>query len=243
MLIISAGMQKSGSAYIYNLINDILIISGGKDTREIKEKYKLNKLMKWHNNNIGRLYFWRLIKLVRISSKEGQYVVKTHKGPTLFHNLLLKGGFLKTIYIYRDPRDILLSVQDYGKKIIESGSHHTFAELVDFDDAFRAIKKWLKVYKLYKQSKGVLLIRYEDLLNEPKLTMEKISHFLNVGISEENIERILIKYDRKNPNANKKGLHFNKAITNRYISELTPRQIERFKLEMGDIIEDMGYKV
>ena len=55
MIVISAGMQKSGSAYLYNIINDLLIASGYKDARKIKAEHDLNNIMQWHNNNIGGL--------------------------------------------------------------------------------------------------------------------------------------------------------------------------------------------
>ena len=68
MLIISSGMQKSGSAYFYNVINEILVASGnGVDARQIKHNRNLDNLMKWHNNNIGALTLPKLIKLWRIS--------------------------------------------------------------------------------------------------------------------------------------------------------------------------------
>lgn len=45
-LLLSAGMPKSGSAYVYNLINDLMIAGGHRDAREIKRDYKLQGLMK-----------------------------------------------------------------------------------------------------------------------------------------------------------------------------------------------------
>ena len=39
MIIVSAGMQKSGSALFYNIINDMLVEYGFKDARLIKEKF------------------------------------------------------------------------------------------------------------------------------------------------------------------------------------------------------------
>ena len=44
MLIVSAGMVKSGSAYIYNLINDALIKGGFVDARAVKADLKLHNI-------------------------------------------------------------------------------------------------------------------------------------------------------------------------------------------------------
>lgn len=85
MIVISAGMQKSGSAYIYNL----------------------DKELQWHiNNNIGVLKKKILIKLIKVSFKNGKFTVQTHSGPTRFYNILLKLGLIKTIYIYREIQEM-----------------------------------------------------------------------------------------------------------------------------------------
>lgn len=241
MIIISAGMQKSGSAYIYNLINDILISSGKPDAREVKEKNGLNDVMKWHNNNVGHLGKKLLTKLILLSLKEGTFTVKTHSGPTGFQKILHRIGLIKTIYIYRDPRDVLLSAQDHGKKIIAAGDNHTFAQMIDFDDAFNNVKVWTNIFNSYKKANNVLLIRYEDLMGAPIKEMQKICSYLNVNLSEKKIKEILAKYDRGNPNANMTGLHFNKGITNRYKTELTQPQMDRFITDLGSVIEKMGY--
>lgn len=85
-------MQKSGSAYFYNVINEILIASGsGTDARVVKQSRNIEQLMRWHNNNIGKPTLFELIKLIRIAAEEGPFVVKTHAGPIRLasHCLLL----------------------------------------------------------------------------------------------------------------------------------------------------------
>ena len=79
MLILSAGMPKSGSAYLYNLINAILVETGNKDARQIKDERNLEAIMKWHNNNIGELSLKKLIRLWLISVHDGPFTVKTHQ--------------------------------------------------------------------------------------------------------------------------------------------------------------------
>ena len=241
MLVISAGMQKSGSAYIYNLINELLVVSGFNDAREIKEKHNMGDIMKWHNNNIGSLEYKVLLKLLLLSQKEGKFVVKTHGGPTRFHNLLLKLRLIKTIYVYRDPRDVLISAQEHGKKILAQGENHTFSNLIRFDDAIEAVKTWTKIYKSYQKLNNVHLVSYEELTSNPVPTLKSICNYLDISVPEAEMKNILIKYDKNNAKANVKGLHFNKGIINRYRTVLTAEQIDQFKLEMGDVISEMGY--
>lgn len=243
MLVISAGMQKSGSAYIYNVINDLLVASGGVDAREMKERRNLQDELRWYNNNVGKLDNVLLLKLLLLSWKEGDFVVKTHERPTKLQRILSGLGFVKTIYIYRDPRDVLLSAQDHGKKIIEAGENHTFAKFVDFEAAFKRVKSWAKVFRVYKREAAYLTVRYEDLLQDGINTLSKICNYLKKNPSKEKIKSILDKYDRTNPNADRKGLHFNKAIAGRFREEMGKEELERFKQELGGIISEMGYEV
>ena len=144
MLIISSGMQKSGSAYFYNVINDILIASGnGIDARLIKKNRSLDDLMKWYNNLIGKLTLPKLFKLYKISVQEGTYVVTTHHGPNLAVKIMSKLGMLRIVHSSRDPRDVLLSAVDHGKKILDSGRKRTFANIIDFDNALNYVKNCL----------------------------------------------------------------------------------------------------
>lgn len=242
-IVISAGMQKSGSAYIYNIINDLLVQAGFSDARFIKQKYSTGDLMKDYNNNIGALNRANLIKLLKIAFKEKKFVVKTHEGPIPFLNLLMRLGLAKTIYIYRDPRDVLLSVIDHGNKILLEGEDHTFAKMVNFEDALKNVKAWSKIYEQYKNNKRVLLISYEDLLSVPIETINMVCSYLKISISENGIKEILNKYDKANPNADMKGLHFNKGVINRFQKEMTTEQLLIFREQMGSTLTMMGYKI
>ena len=243
MIVISAGMQKSGSAYIYNIINDLLVESGGVDARLVKEQHDLDDVMKWHNNNVGKLEKSLLKRLVKISKSDGSFVVKTHGGPTSYLNRLMWLGKAKTIYIYRDPRDVTLSAIDHGKKILEQGDNHTFANMVDFDKAVLNVRNWIKIYEAYNANKRVLCVQYEQIMQEPMATVKRLCQHLGIEVSDEKIQTILQTYDRKNPNANMTGLHFNKAKMKRYETEMTEEQRSKVKDVLGASIAAMGYEI
>ena len=243
MIIVSAGMQKSGSAYFYNILNDLLIASNYQDARLIKEKYKLDDVMQWHNNNVGDLDNKLLYRLLKISYREKRFAIKTHSGPTKLLKRLLYFKQAKTIYIYRDPRDVLLSVFDHGKKIISLGQNHTFAQMMEFDIAFKNVKNWTKIWKNYSEMNSVLSIKYEDLLAQPVEIIHKVSSYLNLKVSDQKIQEILLKFDKNNENAVMTGLHFNKGIAKRYETELTEEQKQKFKSELGETILAMGYEI
>lgn len=242
MVILSAGMPKSGSGYLYNILNAILVAAGSADARQIKTRRNLEDLMKWHNNNIGELALKKLIRLWLISIQDGPFAVKTHKGPKLSTKALNKLGLLKIIYCYRDPRDVLLSAVDHGKRIIAEGGNHTFAKMVDFDMASKKVKSWLRVWKRYNYMTGVMMVKYEDMMEKPIENTKKIVTFLKISVTDEQLEDIIWKFSRNNPDGDRTGMHFNKAKTHRYKTETTEAQKTKHQEAFGDYLEAMGYE-
>lgn len=244
MLVISSGMQKSGSAYFYNIINELLAASGsGIDARVIKDNKNLQDLMKWHNNNVGRLTLAKLIKLWTISVKDGTFSVKTHVGPNLAVKTLNTLGFVRIVYCYRDPRDVLLSAVDHGKKILNKGDNHTFANMVDFDIALEHVSDWLSIWEMYTNMRGVLTIKYEEMMQNPVIVTKRIEEFLNIAIDSEKRQGILWKFSKDNSEGSRRGMHFNKALAFRYKVEMTEEQQALCNGQFGDYLKAMGYEV
>lgn len=245
MLVISAGMPKSGSGYIYNLINDLLVCAGHKNARDIKEKYALSDVMQYYNNNVGSLNRKKLLYMVFLSIKEGSFAVKTHDKPSSTHNFFLKLRLIKTIYIYRDPRDVLLSAQDHGRKIVAEGKSHTFANLLEFEAALKAVKAWVKVFEAYSSlGNNVLCLSYEELIESPQKVLFRVCQYLKIEVSAQDVNSVLKNYEEKSLNdMMKSALHFNKGKTCRYITELNETEKQRFQAELGTTIKKMGYSI
>ncbi len=243
MIVISAGMQKAGSAYIFNMLNDLCSLSGGQDVRQVKEKYHLYGLLRHYNCNVGTLAGHKLLRLLWYSRHEGSFVIKTHKGPTRMLRLLLRMGMVKVVYIFRDPRDALLSAMDHGRRIVAAGETHTFAELLSFEQAFAAVKAWTCRWQQWNDCGGVLLLRYEDLLSNPLNEMEKIVTYLGFDAGPADIAATLAAYSRDKARASSKSeyLHFNVGRCSRYRSEMPEDQKRRFQREMGELLTHMGY--
>lgn len=242
MLVISAGMQESGSAYLYNIINDLMAASGEADARRVKSKHRLDDILKWHNNNLVQFRLSHLIRLIRLSQREGSFAIKSHNGPTFAMRLLLMLGFIKVIYVYRDPRDVLISAIDHGKKLLASGENHTFAKMVEFDKAVANVCDWVKIWEEYSTLRRVLRVRYEELLANPRVIAERIVSYLGLTVTSSEIDQILWKYNKENENADMRGLHFNKAKVGRFKEELTVDQCRRIDELLGGKILRMGYK-
>lgn len=242
MLVICAGMQKSGSGYIYNIVNAMLFATGNADARHVKETYELDKTMRWHNNNIGRLSFFKLFRLWRVSKKTGTYAVKTHRGPTTAAIVFQVLGLTKILYSYRDPRDVILSAVDHGKRLLSEGRTDTFGQIASFSKAALAAKKWTKVWKRYHRLTNVLELRYEDAVDNPRGMFVEIEEFLGVQVPECVRDEILWRFSKGNRNAETKGLHFNKATIHRYAREMTEEQKKACERLFGQQLTAMGYE-
>jgi hypothetical protein len=242
MVLISAGMPKSGSAYIFNLLNELFILSGNGDVREVKRKYKLEKIFRHYNCNIGKPALLKLLRVILLSNREGSFVVKTHSKPTKIIEPLIRLGFIKAVYIYRDPRDAVLSAIDHGRRILQQGESHTFAGMVDFKDAFASVQGWINVWEKWKECRGAYLLRYEDLVNNPVEQLRSIVTYLNNEVSVNHIDAALRKYNKNNLDKFKEDyLHFNKGISNRYKQNMPDEHKILFKEKLGDKLIQMGY--
>ncbi|TVL97983.1 MAG: hypothetical protein CV082_01900 [Candidatus Brocadia sp. BL1] len=242
MVLVSAGMPKSGTGYIYNLLNDMFVLSGMCDAREIKRRYKLGSILHEYNCNIRDLTFLKLSIVVLLSYLQRPFVVKTHRRPTLAAKLFLRLGLIKVVYIYRDPRDVLLSDIDHSKERMKHEDTRKLAGPTDFHSAFQNVKRVINTWRLWKQSSGAYLLRYEDLMSNPADEMKKIIAYLNHAISSDHIDTLLKRYDKSSLDKHQKNyLHFNKGIVSRYRQEMQEEHRRIFKEQIGDTLLQMGY--
>jgi estrone sulfotransferase len=119
-------------------------------------------------------------------------ILKTH------HALLHE--FPKTIYVVRDVRDVMLSYYHYQKALgVFDGS---FGEFIDVADTLHPFGSWsTHVEKAIafaaQHPQRVLLLRYEDLQQNPEAEIEKLIAFLGLPVKHSIKEAIMLSsFDR-----------------------------------------------
>jgi len=244
MIVISAGMPKSGSGYIFNLMNDLVISSGGSDVRAIKDKYHLENILRHFNCNVGDLRPATMLKLLAIRLRERPFVIKTHRRPKTFVKILMRLGIIRSVYIYRDLRDVLLSSIDHRDNIDRKKHGRSDLKPLSFNDVFPMLPSLFAVWEKWRRCENALLIKYEDLVKEPVVQMRRIAEHLNLYVKDEEIRRIIQKYDKNSLDASSKSLlHFNKGVVARYREELSETQRRLFQEQLGNMLVEMGYPI
>jgi hypothetical protein len=241
MLVICAGMPKSGSAYLYNLLNDLHVAAGYRDAREIQMKYDLTHFMKPDNCNFGKSGIVKTWRLCRLARKERAFVVKTHAGPDLLARLLNRLDRVRIVYSLRDPRDALVSAVDHVHRW-NPGTKSVFTKMAeDFGFALRTVDSWLKVAREYQRMPGVQLVKYEELWGNPEDVVGRLQDFLGLSVDSKEVQGVLWRYSRHNPQVQRRFLHLNKAQCGRYVTELTEKQKARCRKRFGEYLAELGY--
>ncbi len=249
MIILCAGMQKSGSKWYFSLAEDLLEQQGFPLARSLRHQYRLDLLAGLtERSTIRHPYFHRLMALAWAGRSGRRIMVKTHRGPSLSAAWLLRRGSLRVASQVRDPRDVVLSALDHGRKIREAGGSHTFASLHTFEDALRSTCLWLKRAKAWWQTPGVLRVRYEDLLAHPTQELQRLADYISLEVTDSQILSAVEKYEQKKGQAGQAKLdasaqllHFNQGQAKRYQKEMTAEQQQRCVEMFAPYLEFFGY--
>ncbi len=242
MIVLSVGMPRAGSGWHYNLIHDLMQTTGCADTRVVREKYHLQKILTEVNGNIGVLSARRL-SLVTVPALMGNtFVIKAHAGPTNFSRLLQRLSLLRITYIYRDPRDAMLSAYDYGQRALAKGRPNAFSHLTDFQKSLDFIMEYVQIWEKWMKERGVLIARYEDLLTDYEAEISRLVEFLGLNGTRPEV-RAVIERLRPGAGEGQEGLHFYKGKIGRFREIYTAEQQEVLKQKFGPFLVKMKYEL
>ena len=236
-------MPRAGSGWYYNLTHDLVVAGGGRDSRQVRSRYRLGRVLTEVNCNIGALTPWRLALVMVPSFLGNTFTIKAHAGPTPAARRLMRRGWLKTAYIYRDPRDAMLSAYDYGQKALQKGRPNAFSHLVDFEAAADFMLEYLRIWQAWIEEPGVFHTRYEALRDDYETEAARLARFLDLDPGASEIGAVIGRYRPKGAARDERGMHFNKGKTGRFREALNQAQQESLAVRFGGYLEKMGYEV
>ena len=242
MIVLSVGMPRAGSGWHYNLIHDLMKTAGCADAREVREQYRLQGILTEVNCNIGVLSLRRLA-MVAIPALAGvTFVIKAHAGPTVWSRLLSTIGLLRITYIYRDPRDAMLSAYEYGQRALAKGRPNAFSHLGDFGKSLIFMEGYVRIWDEWQAEKGVLIARYEDLLQNYDAESARLVEFLKLDGNRQEIQGVIARY-RTDKAEGQQGLHFYKGKIGRFRESYSAEQQSVLAERFGTYLTKMGYKI
>src|SRR5574341_2696976 len=215
MIVLSVGMPRAGSGWHYNLIHDLMKTSGAMDARDIRAKYRLQSILTEVNCNIGVLSARRLGMIALPALMGNTFVIKAHSGPTAASRLLQSLGLLRITYIYRDPRDAMLSAFDYGQRALRKGHPNAFSHVTDFHKSLDFIMDYILIWEQWMKEKDVLVARYEDLLRNYNREVTRLAEFLKLNGSRSEAQKVIEAY-RPGSAEGQQGLHFYRGKIGRF---------------------------
>jgi hypothetical protein len=242
MIVLSVGMPRAGSGWHYNLIHDLMKTTGCADAREIREHYRLQSILTEVNCNISVLSARRLAMVALPALMGNTFVIKAHAGPTSSSRLLQRLGFLRITYIYRDPRDAMLSAYDYGQRAIKKGSPNAFSHLTDFQKSLDFILDYVRIWEKWMREKDVLVARYEDLLMDYDNEVTRLVGFLQLNGSWPKTQAVVDRY-RPGAAEGQQGLHFYKGQMGRFRESYSAEEQAILKEKLDTYLQSMGYEI
>ena len=243
MIILSVGMPRAGSGWYYNLTNDLMLANGAQDAHQIRQRYRLQGILTEVNCNIGALTPRRITAVMIPSLLGNTFVIKAHAALTPYARFMIQRELIRTSYIYRDPRDAMLSVMENGQRALQRGQPNAFSPFAEFEAALHFMVEYLHIWESWMGCQQVLLVKYEDLLLDYETETGNLLEFLALDRNHPQIQAVIEKYRPEKAQPDQKGIHFSHGKIGRFRQKMSPEQQSLMADRLGAYLVRMGYAV
>ena len=214
MIIWLASYPKSGNTWLRSIISSLIYTEDGIfDFKLLKNipQFPNQKYFEEFTNNFSNLNeikkYW-IVSQDKINLDNKIKFLKTHQINCKIddYNFTNKSNTCATIYIVRDPRNLVTSISNhYDKTIQEAKEFLTTSRTLSVNKNSVALKNghvvtlignWGEHFNFWtKKNENILLIKYEDLIRDIKIELNKIiiflKKYLDFKINDEKIENII----------------------------------------------------
>ena len=237
MIVWLASYPKSGNTWLRAFITSLLSKSTGENSLENMRAIRAYPLTDDFYNLLDDFSDFKKIaknwetsqNIINLQKKIK--ILKTHHQLCKIDNFLFTNykNSLATIYVVRDPRNVITSLmhhyslKNYDEALKFIFDEHRFSGRLDKKENLKRrtefptyISSWQNHFNSWKNfKKNFLLIKYEDLINRPEKTFNKISKFkkkkINIKITNEKINEAIIKSSFKNLKKSEEKFGFSEA--------------------------------
>ena len=196
MIIWLASYPKSGNTWMRSIISALLYSVDGEFNFNLLRKidqFPEKKYFRYFIKNYGDFNEIKknwIVAQDKINLDGKIKLFKTHQGKyTVEGNSFTNNdNTLATIYIVRDPRNLVQSISNHYTKSLEDSCEFLLASKIigngkNYEDKqgglYTLLGKWNEHYRSWTTNKNnLLLIKYEDLIKNPKAQLERTIDFL-----------------------------------------------------------------
>ena len=211
MIIWLASYPKSGNTWMRSIISALLYSDDGDFNFNLLKKidqFPEKKYFRYFIKNYGDFNEIKknwIVAQDKINLDGKIKLFKTHQGKyTVEGNSFTNNdNTLATIYIVRDPRNLVQSISNHYTKSLEDSCEFLLASKIigngkNYEDKqgglYTLLGKWNEHYRSWTTNKNnLLLIKYEDLIKNPKAQLEKTIDFLKKYLTFETDENKINK--------------------------------------------------
>lgn len=279
MIIWLASYPKSGNTWVRSILAALLYSSDGafnfdliKRIPQFPKKEVFKDLVKDFSNFNEIKKNWITVQ-EKINSEKEIKLLKTHNGKYTVEkdNFTDDQNSLAVIYIVRDPRTLVKSISNHFTKSHYDASKFLIApSLIGNGKSFEERKdgiltligKWNDHYRSWTKNKNnLLLIKYEDLVNNPETELTKLIKFLEKYISFKTSEKKnktilettsfsnlknmeeqgLFKEGVLNKKTNNKANFFHLGPKNKWQENLDKKIINEIEKNFYNEMKELGY--
>jgi len=279
MIIWLASYPKSGNTWVRSILAALLYSSDGafnfdliKKIPQFPKKEVFKDLVKDFSNFNEIKKNWITVQ-EKINSEKEIKLLKTHNGKYTVEkdNFTDDQNSLAVIYIVRDPRTLVKSISNHFTKSHYDASKFLIApSLIGNGKSFEERKdgiltllgKWNDHYRSWTKNKNnLLLIKYEDLVNNTETELTKLIKFLekyiNFKTSEKKNKTILgttsfsylknmeeqglFKEGVLNKKTNSKANFFHLGPKNKWQENLDKKIINEIEKNFYNEMKELGY--
>ncbi len=217
MIIWLASYPKSGNTLVRSILSSLIFTDDG-----IVDFGKLHRVSnfiagpffeKFTNNfsSINEMSKYWIKVQEKLNANKKLKFFKTHNSLCTINgnDFTNESNTIGTIYIVRDPRDVIISASKYYKTSIEQTKINMFNKEMTLNNTYKDksistfLGSWSDHYNSWvKNNKNILLVKYEELINDKEKEIRKIINFINrfvkLEIDEKKIKNCIDSSSFKN---------------------------------------------